>query len=99
MSRYTSHVLCESASSTEELPRDIKLLVYSGHDAEYHIYEDGFDGYDYEKGKYTVTQVKWQENEQKLEIAVKRKGQAADCGKNGYIISADNAKVFRAENC
>ncbi len=91
--------VCESASSTEELPRDIKLLVYSGHDAEYHIYEDGFDGYDYEKGKYTVTQVKWQEKEQKLEIAVKNTDQAAGRGETGYIISADNAKVFRAGNC
>ena len=57
---------CEPAQSTDELSGEITLKVYSGKDAEYTLYEDEFDGYGYENGRYILTDIRWNEHEQKL---------------------------------
>lgn len=46
----------------------IHIHVYPGQDAEYELYEDSGDGYEYEQGGFTSRKMKWIEKEQKLEI-------------------------------
>ena len=59
----------------EEKPADpIELRVYTGADAEFVIYEDEGENYNYEKGVYATIPVKWNEKEQTLTIG-ERKGE------------------------
>jgi alpha-D-xyloside xylohydrolase len=59
----------------EETPAaPIELRVYTGADAEFVIYEDEGDNYNYEKGVYATIPVKWNEKEQRLTIG-ERKGE------------------------
>lgn len=85
--------VCEPARSTEELSGEIKLCVYSGHDAEYNLYEDEFDGYGYEKGEYSIVQVKWYEKEKKIDVARKNAYYQADNGEK-YRYKIIEEKVF-----
>ncbi len=87
--------VCEPAQSTEELSGDIKLFVYAGCDAEYNLYEDEFDGYGYEKGNYSITQVKWHEKEQEIDITRNSGYSAADNDENcRYRIIRNDVKIF-----
>ena len=61
---------CDHAQSTEELSRDITLRVYSGRSAEYALYEDEFDGYGYEDGRYILTELSWDDSAGKLDVTV-----------------------------
>lgn len=88
--------VCGFAQSTEELSGEIGLYVYAGQDAAYDLYEDDFDGYDYEKGKYRITHIRWDEKGQKLDIA--RKNACSEMGNdNGYYyqIVREDIKIFR----
>ncbi len=59
----------------DEKPADpIELRIYSGADAEFTLYEDENDNYNYEKGIYATIQFNWNEKEQTLTIG-KRRGQ------------------------
>ena len=61
--------VCEGLESCEFLPSDqIDLRVYSGTDGTFDLYEDAGDGYEYERGEYSVTHIRWNEAAQKLEI-------------------------------
>ena len=51
----------EAALSTEEQTGDITYYVYSGKNTEYLLYTDDGDGYDYEKGKYSIKNIIWDE--------------------------------------
>ena len=51
----------------------IELRIYAGNDAEFALYEDEGDNYNYEKNKYALVNVRWNESGKKLEIA-DRKG-------------------------
>lgn len=62
---------CDFAQSTDELNRDITLNVYAGKNAVYTLYEDEFDGYGYESGKYLLTDIRWSESENKLETEMR----------------------------
>lgn len=87
--------ICEPAQSTEELSGDIKLCVYSGQDAEYDLYEDGFDGYDYEKGDYIITHIRWNEKEHKIDI--ERKDSCLNFNNDNthrYKILKDDIEIF-----
>lgn len=63
--------VCEPAQSTDELSQDITLLVYSGKDAEYTLYEDEFDGYGYENGRYKLTDIRWNDKNGELDTEVR----------------------------
>ena len=63
--------VCEPAQSTDELPQDITLLIYSGRDAAYTLYEDEFDGYGYENARYKLTDIRWNDLEKTIETAVR----------------------------
>ena len=56
-------------STAESSKAKIEYVVFPGKDAEFTLYEDEADGYGYEKGEYKFTTVRWNEAEQKLEIA------------------------------
>ncbi|MDR2940150.1 MAG: DUF5110 domain-containing protein [Clostridiales bacterium] len=46
----------------------ITVRVYTGRDAEFEIYEDEGDGYQYEAGQFAVTKLTWSEGLRKLDI-------------------------------
>ena len=47
----------------------LEIRIYKGANAEFDLYEDEGDHYNYEKGKYAVTSFKWNEQQQTLTIA------------------------------
>ena len=60
---------------SDEKPADpIELRVYTGADAEFILYEDENDNYNYEKGIYATIPIRWNEKEQTLTIG-KREGE------------------------
>ncbi|NOR34226.1 MAG: DUF5110 domain-containing protein, partial [Bacteroidales bacterium] len=60
---------------SDEKPADpIQLRIYTGADAEFELYEDENDSYNYEKGVYSTIKFAWNEEEQKLTIG-KREGE------------------------
>ena len=46
----------------------LEIRVYKGESAEFALYEDEGDNYQYEKGKYTLISFNWDENKQVLTI-------------------------------
>jgi len=60
--------------STEKPEDPIELRVYRGADADFTIYEDENDNYDYEKGSYATIPLHWDDTKQTLTIG-DRKGQ------------------------
>ena len=46
----------------------LEIRVYKGADAQFDLYEDEGDNYNYEKGKYTIIPFKWNEQRQSLTI-------------------------------
>jgi len=54
---------------SDEKPADpIQLRIYTGADAEFELYEDENDTYNYENGVYSTIKFTWSEEEQKLTI-------------------------------
>ncbi len=54
----------------EEKPwNDLEIRVYSGANGEFVLYEDRFDSYDYEKGKYSEITFRWDDRARKLTIS------------------------------
>lgn len=54
---------------TSEKPMDtLEIRIYPGADGQFTLYSDEGDGYNYEKGKYTVIPFKWNEQQQTLII-------------------------------
>ena len=57
-----------------EKPDDpVELRIYPGADAEFSLYEDENEGYNYEKGEYAIIPIRWSEKTQTL-TAGKRQG-------------------------
>ena len=54
--------------ATEKPADPIELRVYTGANAEFTLYEDENDNYNYEKGIYATIQFHWNEKEQTLTI-------------------------------
>jgi alpha-D-xyloside xylohydrolase len=54
--------------SDEKVADPIQLRIYTGADAEFELYEDENDTYNYEKGVYSTIKFTWNEKEQKLTI-------------------------------
>lgn len=66
--------MCEVAKSTNDIdPSLINLLVYTGADAFFTLYDDEGDNYNYENGEYSYIDLKWHNKDNKL-IVCKRKG-------------------------
>ncbi len=62
--------------STEKPADPLELRVYAGADADFTIYEDENDNYNYEKGKYAEIPVHWNDKTRELTIS-QRKGDFA----------------------
>lgn len=60
--------------STEKQPDPIEIRIYRGADADFTLYEDENDNYDYEKGVYATIPLHWDDAKQSLTIG-DRKGQ------------------------
>jgi len=54
--------------ATEKPADPIELRIYPGADAEFEIYEDENDNYNYEKGVYSIIPVKWDDAGKELTI-------------------------------
>ena len=49
--------------STEKKWDNLTIRIYPGDDAEFTLYEDEFDNYNYEKGAYSTISMKWNDKE------------------------------------
>ncbi len=49
-----------------EKNNDIELRIYPGKDGHFTLYDDAGDGYQYEKGEYSLIPVEWKDSENKL---------------------------------
>ncbi|MHA1147936.1 MAG: TIM-barrel domain-containing protein [Promethearchaeota archaeon] len=59
---------------TTEKPSDpLELRIYQGADAEFFLYEDENDNYNYEQGNYSTIKIEWMDNEKKLIINSRQK--------------------------
>lgn len=59
--------MTKSSNYTDEYPdAPIELRIYPGQDGEFMLYTDSGDGYAYEKGEYRLTNIKWNDLEEKL---------------------------------
>lgn len=47
---------------------ELEIRVYPGEDGEFVLYEDEFDNYNYEEGKYSTITFNWDDSEKKLTI-------------------------------
>ena len=59
--------------TTEKLWDNLDIIVYPGADAEFTLYEDEGDNYNYERGIYTTITFKWNDRARTLTID-KRQG-------------------------
>jgi len=59
--------------ATEKKWDNLEIRIYPGADGKFSLYEDEFDNYNYEKGKYTEIEFLWNDAAKKLTIA-NRKG-------------------------
>ena len=59
----------------------LEIRVYKGADGKFDLYEDEGDNYNYERGSYTITPFKWDEQHQTLTIG-NREGNYTNCLKN-----------------
>jgi len=91
--------------ATEKVADPIELRIYAGADADFVIYEDENDTYNYEKGKYATIPLHWNEAEKTLTIG-NRQGEFAGMAKertfNVVWVTPQNgtgvepAKTFKA---
>ena len=54
--------------TSEKVMDTLELRIYRGADGEFNLYEDEGDGYNYEKGSYTIIPFRWNEKSQSLTI-------------------------------
>ena len=54
--------------ATERLADTIELRVYPGADGQFTLYEDGNDGYQYERGQFAVIAFEWADATRELMI-------------------------------
>ncbi len=61
--------MSENIQHTGQMKNDwFQLVVYPGEDGSFTLYQDERDGYGYEEGKFTTTELTWSDSEKKLTI-------------------------------
>jgi alpha-D-xyloside xylohydrolase len=60
--------------STKADQKDVELTVYAGGDARFDLYQDDGATYDYEKGKFSLAQIRWNEATQQITITGDHRG-------------------------
>lgn len=64
---YREDCIPESTEAAADYSEDsVEYRVYKGKDAEFLLYEDAGDGYDYEQGDYRCTLIVWKDSEGEL---------------------------------
>jgi len=80
----------------------ITLLIYTGSDANFKLYEDEGTNYNYEKGKYAIIAIDWNQKEESLTIG-KREGEFNKMLKERTFkvafVSKDKRIGIDLENC
>lgn len=74
---------------------DLELRIYPGADSKFTLYEDKGDGYEYEKGEYTLTDFAWNDATATLTIGKRRgsyKGMLNSRRFNIVIVSGNNGR-------
>lgn len=94
--------------STEKKWDNLEIRIYPGADADFVLYEDEFDGYDYEKGQYTEIPFHWDDASRNLTIGErkgsykgmfkKRKFKIQIVGGNGKTVKYDGNKLIVFES-
>lgn len=59
-------------STAEATGRDLDLVVFPGRDGEYTLYEDAGLNYDYEKGRYSLIPMRWNDKTGELTIGPRK---------------------------
>jgi alpha-D-xyloside xylohydrolase len=54
--------------ATQDPGGPVELRIYRGADGKFDLYEDGGDGYDYEKGEHSVISIRWEDRTGTLTI-------------------------------
>lgn len=74
--------------AVDTVKKPLQLKVYSGADAQFELYEDEGDNYNYEKGAYTIIPFTWDEKSSILTIG-ERKGQFEGMqSKRSFLVTA-----------
>jgi alpha-D-xyloside xylohydrolase len=60
--------------STKADQKEVELTVYAGVDARFDLYQDDGTTYDYEKGKFSLAQIRWNEATQQITITGDHRG-------------------------
>ncbi len=72
---------------TAQKPADpITLLIYTGEDVTFDLYEDEGSNYDYEKGNYSIIQVRWSEKNGTLTIGQRQGTYEGMIGKRTFRV-------------
>jgi alpha-D-xyloside xylohydrolase len=58
--------------ATQDPAGPIELRIYRGADGKFDLYEDAGDGYEYEKGQYSVIPLRWDERSSVLTIGTRQ---------------------------
>jgi alpha-D-xyloside xylohydrolase len=56
-------------SHTRAEQKDVELRVYAGADGRFDLYQDDGATYDYEKGKFSLAQIRWNDASQRISIS------------------------------
>lgn len=81
--------------STEKRWDNLTIRIYPGANAEFTLYEDEFDNYNYEKGAYSTITMKWDDNKHTLTIndrQGKYKGMINKRKFNVVLVNPNNGK-------
>ncbi len=74
----------------------LEIRVYRGADGKFTLYEDKEEGYNYEKGSYSIIPFLWDEHSQSLRIG-ERTGVFPECIRKGHSISFLSDPVTESE--
>ncbi len=89
--------------ATERPADTIELRIYPGENGQFTLYEDGNDGYQYEKGAFATTQLEWDDARKQLKIyetkgsfpgMLKRRVFRVVIVKEGYGVGVERPDVF-----
>ena len=81
--------------------KNLDIVVYPGENAEFTLYEDEGDNYNYEKGQYSTIQLKWTDKTKTLTIGKRQgsfEGMQTARQFNVSVIGGRNAKVSYSGN-
>ncbi len=81
--------------------KNLDIVVYPGANAEFTLYEDEGDNYNYEKGQYSIIQLKWNDKFKTLSVGKRQgsfEGMQTTRQFNVRVIGGRNAKITYSGN-